>query len=64
MNWVLKRDGKWVGMNLVGKWVGLGWNELGSEMGCVGLGNGLGWYWMNWVGKWIGKWVGKWDGII
>ena len=51
MNWVGKRVGKWVcmnwvgkcvGMNWVGKWVGLGWDELVWEMGCVGLGNGLG----------------------
>ena len=46
-------------MNWDGKWVGLEWDELGWEMCCVGLGNGLGWDVMNWVGKWIGKWVGK-----
>ena len=54
MNWVGIR----VRMNWVGKWVGLGRDELGWEMGCVGLGNVLGWDGMNWIGKWTGKLVG------
>ena len=41
----------------VGKWILLGWVELGWEMDCE-----MGWVGMNLVGKWIGKWVGLgWD---
>ena len=38
----------------------MAWDEMGWEMGCVGLGNGLGWDGMNWVGNGLGNVLG-WD---
>ena len=44
----------WDGMNWVGKWVGLGCDELSWD--------GMGWVGMNWVGKWVGQWF-FWIGV-